>query len=203
MNKASFIKLLSRLLFIVSVIIIAFSIYKIYTDKIQMRKSVEEWNSIDEGIIKNAKGSKKPEVKTEDKKPNIQINVMGKMIIEKSKTEIPIIDGTTLRDLSRGAGHYTPSVYPGENGNSIFFGHRETAFKELKSVELNDIISIEVKKGTFKYRITEIKIVDPGDEFIERKADREVITLVTCYPFNLVGSAPKRFVVKGEMISPN
>ena len=39
-------------------------------------------------------------------------------------------------------------------------------------------------------------VVEPADTRILAPTPQESLTLVTCYPFHLVGAAPKRFVVR-------
>jgi sortase A len=54
--------------------------------------------------------------------------------------------------------------------------------------------------GTFEYQVESTKIVWPSNVDVLKPTPAPTITLVTCYPFNYVGSAPKRFIVHARQI---
>jgi sortase A len=100
-------------------------------------------------------------------------------------------------DLSRGAGWIPGTALPGEAGNTGIAGHRDTYFRVLRQVRRGDVFRLVTERGTGVYRVTKTFIVDPDDISILRpESDDSTLTLVTCYPFDLVGHAPKRFIVK-------
>lgn len=127
-------------------------------------------------------------------------DVIGKIIIPKLKMEFPLIEGTDERELAKGVGHYSRSVLPGEKDNTVLAGHRDTVFRNLKNVKIGDIIEIKTGAGTFTYKITKQRIVHKDDRTVIVPYDRAVLTLITCYPFNFIGSAPDRFILIGEKV---
>jgi len=42
-------------------------------------------------------------------------------------------------------------------------------------------------------------IVKPEESAVLAPTDKPSVTLVTCYPFYFVGTAPQRFIVRGEL----
>jgi len=54
--------------------------------------------------------------------------------------------------------------------------------------------------GEFRYRVVSTKIVNPDDVGVLDSSEEEILTLVTCYPFYFVGSAPNRFIVRAVRV---
>jgi len=102
----------------------------------------------------------------------------------------------------RGIGHVPDTALPGERGNVGLAAHRDTYFRGLKGVAKGDRIRIDTPDGIFSYEVEWARIVDP--DRIEVLADTVglALTLVTCYPFNWIGRAPKRFVVRCRPLQP-
>ena len=113
--------------------------------------------------------------------------------------DVPVYGDTSDLNLDRGAGHIPGTANLAEAGNAGIAAHRDGFFRKLKDVELGMDIYIERGGKTLKYHITEISIVTPQESAVLAPTDRPSVTLVTCYPFYFVGSAPKRFIVRGEL----
>ena len=84
-------------------------------------------------------------------------------------------------------------------GNAAFAAHRDTFFRPLQGVRTGDEVTITVPGGAYRYLVTGIRIVNPSDVSVLRPTVDSTLTLVTCYPFDFVGSAPKRFIVSGRL----
>jgi LPXTG-site transpeptidase (sortase) family protein len=102
--------------------------------------------------------------------------------------------------LNRGLGWIEGTARPGETGNVGLAGHRDGFFRALKDVAQGDTIDFEVPGRAEKYRVTSITIVKPEDVSVLDPTPDASLTLVTCYPFYFVGSAPERFIVKATRI---
>ena len=85
-------------------------------------------------------------------------------------------------------------------GNTGIAAHRDGYFRVLKDVELGDVIEIETMSGVEQFRITDLLIVEPEDVYVLDPTTERSLTLVTCYPFYFVGSAPQRFIVRGTRL---
>src|SRR5207244_9209038 len=97
-------------------------------------------------------------------------------------------------------GHIPGTAVPGENGNVAVAGHRDTLFRGLGAIRDNDVIQFETLEGSYAYTVQSIEIVKPRDVSVLKPGRYPELTLVTCYPFNYVGSAPDRFIVKARQI---
>ena len=133
----------------------------------------------------------KPAVKAGD--------VLSRVDIPRLGISVAVLQGTSSRTLRLGAGHIEGTPLPGDTGNSGIAGHRDTFFRELKDIRENDEIQLQTATKLFHYQVDWVKVVDPDDiTVLEPSTSESTLTLVTCYPFYFVGSAPKRFVVRAH-----
>lgn len=123
------------------------------------------------------------------------------MSIDTLELKVPIYNGTDEINLNRGAGRIKGTGWIDSPGNLGIAGHRDGFFRVLKDVELGDSISMLTHQGNSEFVVSSITIVDPTDVSVLAPTDASTITLVTCYPFYFVGHAPKRYIVKGELVS--
>lgn len=126
--------------------------------------------------------------------------VFGKIEIPRLEMERAIVHGDGPTELKKGVGHYAGSTLPGEGGNVVLAGHRDTVFKKLEVIQLEDKILIETDYGIFEYKVSDIRITKPNDTTPTAPTENEQLTVYTCYPFNYVGRAPERFIVTCEYI---
>lgn len=110
--------------------------------------------------------------------------------------DVPVLEGTDDLTLNRGAGWIEGTARPGEAGNIGLSAHRDGFFRGLKDVTVGDEIVLETPRETARYAVTWTKIVDPDDVSVLEETGGPAVTLVTCYPFYFVGSAPQRFIVR-------
>jgi sortase A len=110
--------------------------------------------------------------------------------------QVPVSYGTGDSALRRGAGLISGTALPGTNGNVAIAAHRDTFFRGLSEVELGDLIELDSLNSTLTYRVTELFVVEPTDVHVLADTGERVLTLVTCFPFHFVGSAPQRFIVR-------
>jgi sortase A len=125
-----------------------------------------------------------------------KIPLMGVLVFDGlGGRRVPVINGASARDLNRGAGHHPRTSLPGRSGNCVIFGHRNTVFSGFGRLQVGDRVRFEGKRKTYTYQITCMKVVSPDEPSIFAVYKEPVLTLVTCYPFNYVGSAPNRYMV--------
>jgi sortase A len=79
--------------------------------------------------------------------------------------------------------------------------HRDTFFRGLQNLREGDAIDIATRYGTFRYRVRTTLVVEPGAAWVLQPLGTDSVTLITCFPFTYVGSAPRRFVVQGERVT--
>lgn len=107
-----------------------------------------------------------------------------------------VMEGAGQNQLRLGPGHMPGTARPGDVGNCVIAGHRDTHFRALKDIRKGDEIRVETSTGRFCYRVTGISIVKPSNVQALAPSTPAVLSLVTCYPFYYVGPAPRRFVVR-------
>lgn len=126
-------------------------------------------------------------------------DILGVIEIPALKREIQLLEGTEEAQLSLGVGHVTTSVLPGYNDNSVIAGHRGTTFRNLDKLIIGDFIIITTNQGSFTYEVNDIRIVEADDETVIVSTPQALLTLVTCYPFDWIGAAPKRYIVTAKL----
>ncbi len=130
-------------------------------------------------------------------------SVMGRIEIPRLGVSTVVRAGSDARTLQLAVGHIPGTALPGEPGNVGLAGHRDTFFRRLADVRTDDEIRLVTPDGTFVYRVERTNVVDPADVWVLDPTTRPVLTLVTCYPFTYIGSAPQRFIVRAAMASPD
>jgi sortase A len=128
-------------------------------------------------------------------------SAIGRIEIPRLGVSTIIRAGSDARTLSLAVGHIPGTALPGENGNIGLAGHRDTFFRRLRDIREHDEIRIVTPDGTFMFRVEKTSIVMPRDTWVLNATDTPTLTLVTCYPFTYVGSAPQRFIVRATIPS--
>jgi sortase A len=125
---------------------------------------------------------------------------VAKLSVPEHAIDLVVLEGDTGNVLAFGPGHMALSSLPGQPGNSIISGHRDTSFKFLEKVERGDIIELQTLKGdTVKYRVSGIYITDEAVLDMNIESDTPLLTLVTCYPFDAVNpGGSQRYLVFAE-----
>ena len=122
--------------------------------------------------------------------------LVGMLDVPRLQLSTPVIQGDDDRTLKRAVGHLPDTPMPWDAGNSAIAGHRDGLFRPLKDVKVGDEIRFRTTRDEYRYRVTKTSIVTPDDlSVLGPQSDPSTLTLITCYPFYYVGSAPKRFVV--------
>jgi sortase A len=114
--------------------------------------------------------------------------------------EVPLFDATDDLTLNHGVGRIWGTSRPGEPGNIGIAGHRDGFFRGLKDVGVGDAIELKTLKGTTTYTVDKIEIVSPRQVEVLRPTSVPSLTLVTCYPFYFLGSAPQRYIVTASLL---
>lgn len=120
--------------------------------------------------------------------------------IPSADLSVSIYQGEGNEQLRKGVGHYVGSLLPGEGGNVVLSGHRETAFYALKDLVVGDKVYVETDYGTYEYEVSDIYITTPDDVSATMPTDTEKLTMYTCYPFIKYGPTPERYIVVSDFI---
>ena len=112
--------------------------------------------------------------------------------------EVPVYASASELHLNRGAGLIEGMGLPDKGGNLGIAGHRDGFFRVLKEVVPGQRIEIETPKRKHSYRVVSTEVIDPTELRVLADTLDPTVTLVTCYPFYFLGSAPQRFIVRGH-----
>ena len=130
------------------------------------------------------------------------MTAVGILRIPTAHVEAPILEGTDEIALNEGVGHIAGTGPVGGNGNIGIAGHRDGFFRGLKDVQVGDTIQIDTKQGPITYTVDRMLIVDPHDVSVLKAQGHPALTLITCYPFYTLGSAPRRYIVQASRTRP-
>lgn len=126
--------------------------------------------------------------------------LIGRITVPRLGLSVMVTEGVDRFTLGRAAGHIPGTALPGQPGNVGISAHRDTFFRPLRNIRQNDVITLTTVLGEYRYRVVSTKVVSPHDvEVLDSNGD-EILTLITCYPFYFVGSAPNRFVVRAARV---
>lgn len=205
-------------IFFISLSLLLFSAFHIFTSNSNINETLDKWEnqrlSESDGVVEletsliderkfmliNEKNSEELVTNTLYSSRPKRGEVFGKIVISSLNKELPIIEGSDEAELAKGVGHYIGSVLPGETDNSVLAGHRDTVFRGLGEIKIDDLIEITTSAGIFIYKVSNTKIVNSDDRTVIVPYDRAILTLVTCYPFDYIGNAPQRFIVTAELV---
>jgi sortase A len=126
--------------------------------------------------------------------------LIGRIAIPRLGLSAVVFEGTTALILRRAVGHIVGTGFAGEAGNIGLAAHRDTFFRPLRNIKLDDVIILITLRGEYRYRVQSTKVVGPRDVAVLNPDGNQILTLVTCYPFYFVGPAPKRFIVRAERL---
>ena len=125
-------------------------------------------------------------------------SMIGRIEIPRLGVSTIIRAGSDARTLRLAVGHISGTAFPGEPGNIGLAGHRDTFFRRLRNIRVNDEIRIVTPDETYTFKVEDTSVVKPRDTWVLNATPTPVLTLVTCYPFTYVGSAPNRFIVRAS-----
>ena len=132
----------------------------------------------------------------------VQGDVIGRIDIPRLEISTMVFEGTGDDVLGIGVGHLPDSPLPGLRGNVVLAAHRDTFFRPLRNIQKLDTIAVVTAGGTHRYSVDETRVVTPDQTEVLGPAAGTILTLVTCYPFDWFGHAPKRFIVRAHEVSP-
>jgi sortase A len=124
---------------------------------------------------------------------------VAKLSIPRLDAVLYVVEGDDSDDLKRGPGHLIGTAMPGQTGNCVIAGHRDTHFRVLKNIRKGDEIELSRDGHTWRYVVDEMSVVSPDNLSPLQPTREPVLNLITCYPFYYVGAAPRRFIVHARL----
>jgi sortase A len=111
-----------------------------------------------------------------------------------------VLHGSDAETLRRGPGHLEHTALPGETGNVVIAGHRDSFFRPLRNIRVGDDIFVDTSERRVHYRVSWLRVVNAHEISVLDSTDEATLTLITCYPFWVLGNAPDRFVVRAAAV---
>ena len=127
-------------------------------------------------------------------------SLVGKLEIPRLHVSVVVLEGADDRTLDRGVGRISQTAEAGADGNVGLAGHRDTFFRPLRSIRQGDRITLTTPEGRYHYAVDWTRVVRPDAIEVLEPTAEHALTLVTCYPFSYIGSAPERFVVRARQL---
>ena len=130
-------------------------------------------------------------------------SLIGRIEVPRLRLSALAREGVDVRTLRGSVGHVPGTALPGAPGNAAFAAHRDTFFRPLAGIRKGDSVLVTTADGVHRYTVFATRVVEPSDVSVLRSGQLSQLTLVTCYPFDFVGSAPQRFIVQAELTPPS
>jgi sortase A len=132
--------------------------------------------------------------------PLIEGGVIGEIEVPRLHLKAIVVQGDSHTILRRAVGHIPETALPGEAGNVALAGHRDTFFRPLRHIRLGDAITFKTPDGAFQYVVESTAVVAASEVGVLARSTGSTLTLITCFPFDYLGPAPNRFVVRAREV---
>src|SRR5580658_4639965 len=134
----------------------------------------------------------------------VEGGVIGEIEVARLHLKAIVVQGDSHTLLRRAVGHIPETALPGTTGNVVLAGHRDTFFRPLRNIRLDDTITLRTPDGAFQYLVESTEVVPASAVEVLNATTGRTLTLITCYPFDYIGPAPNRYVVRArELVSPS
>jgi sortase A len=134
----------------------------------------------------------------------VEGGVIGEIEVARLHLKAIVVQGDSHTLLRRAVGHIPDTALPGTPGNVVLAGHRDTFFRPLRNIRLGDAITLKTPDGAFQYLVESTEVVPATDVEVLNATAGRTLTLITCFPFDYIGPAPNRYVVRArELVSPS
>lgn len=191
-STSTLLKLIRNVLLLVGLLALGYVAY-ILSDT-QVYQAYEDWRL--ERIAKTG-------TRMNDLRNLPEGSVIGRMEIPRIGLTTLVVQGDSEAILKRAVGHIPGTPLPGHSGNIALAGHRDRFFRPLRVIRPGDLILFETPGGTYDYEVEDTSVVAPTDLSVLQDTPQRQLTLITCYPFSWIGSAPNRFIVRARQVDTN
>ena len=199
-GRSKLLKLLERILLVVGIVCLG---YYAYVSAETVLYQAQENRALDELLLRSETrpSAAAPAAHAPARRPLAPGETVGRIEIPRLGVSAIIKAGTDARTLQLAVGHIPGTALPGDVGNVGLAAHRDTFFRRLRDIVSDDEIRLTTPDGSYTYRVARTDIVEPRDVWVLDPTEYPALTLVTCYPFSYVGSAPQRFIVRAQRIT--
>ena len=107
-------------------------------------------------------------------------DTIGEIDIPRLGVKSIVAEGESFETLEHAVGHVTDTAQPGEDGNVVLAGHRDTIFRPLQHVRVGDVITVKTLDGDFDYEVESTRIVPPTPPSFVKFSRRQVSLMIGC-----------------------
>jgi len=121
---------------------------------------------------------------------------VAKLTVPRLGIEQIVVAGDSGSSLAFAPGHSYASVAPGNNGLTMISAHRDTHFRFLQQLDIDDSLLLQTRDKTTAYKISHFQVVNSDSYTLAAQTDDNILVLVTCYPFDAIDpGGSQRFLV--------
>lgn len=203
-SRGKTLRWVERLLILVGIVCLGYFVYTYAEASLYQAFEDRELDKIlNDAAVTGTSGTARddvaPALQTASRRTFAPGGTVGRIEIPRLGVSAVIRAGSDARTLRLAVGYIPGTALPGDQGNFGLAGHRDTFFRKLRDINPDDEIRIVTTNGVFRYSVERTSIVMPQDVSVLDQTNYPALTLVTCYPFNYIGSAPKRFIVRAAL----
>jgi sortase A len=191
-------KTVSKGFAILGLMVLAYWAYQLVAVRYYQAKEIERFSQSRSEVQSAGRDSLSDSLTTVERPYPSRGSAVAMLAIPRLGMEMMVVEGAEERELKLGPGHIRGTSLPGDGGNVGVAGHRDTFFRPLQFIRRDDTIKVTTREREFQYRVISTQIVEPDDIQVLNPLGHETVTLVTCYPFDFLGAAPKRFIVRAD-----
>lgn len=184
----------SRIVFAAGVLLLAYAAYVLVDERLYQARELNRLDHERQVVLDAAAGIPAPSLRVAVPPPTDGTSI-GEIRIHRLGVSVVVVQGESEAILERAVGHLARTALPGNEGNVVLAGHRDTFFRPLKDIREGDRITLRTAEHDFEYVVESTSIVNPTDVGVIEPSGGHTLTLITCFPFYYVGPAPNRFVV--------
>jgi sortase A len=184
----------SQILLAVGVLLLAYAAYVLIDARLYQARELQRFKHDSEVVLDAVDRMPMPSRHTAVPLP-MEGTSIGEIRIRRLGVSVVVVQGESEAILQRAVGHLARTALPGNEGNVVLAGHRDTFFRPLKDILEGDRITLKTPEHDFEYVVESTSIVSPADVGVIKPSGGHTLTLVTCFPFYYIGPAPNRFIV--------
>ena len=184
----------SRIVFAAGVLLLAYAAYVLVDERLYQARELNRLDHERQVVLDAAPGIPAPSSRVAVPPPTDGTSI-GEIRIRRLGVSVVVVQGESEAILERAVGHLARTALPGNEGNVVLAGHRDTFFRPLKDIREGDRITLRTAEHDFEYVVESTSIVNPTDVGVIEPSGGHTLTLITCFPFYYVGPAPNRFIV--------
>ena len=193
LTSKTYLGRLSTVLLIVGAILLGYVAWSYGSMYLEQRRLAREWQQ-----QQQTKSSLELAPRTESQ-PAPE-DALTRLTVPKIDLDSVVVEGTSNHALRLGPGHMQKTPEPGESGNAVISGHRDTFFRHIGDLVMGDELVVQRGGHKYVYKVTGKKVVEPTDLSVIEPTRDSRLTLITCYPTYYIGPAPKRLVVFSKLV---